>query len=68
MKRLHQVILNILVTKDLFYKVFNYIYSWGETLTSISWEIRASDDRSIYGKPGKAVFGRDTKFNLTSLL
>ena len=28
----HQVILNMLVTKDIDNKVFNYIYPWGETL------------------------------------
>ena len=32
----HQVILNMLVTKDLDNKFFDYIYSWVETLASIS--------------------------------
>ena len=36
-KQVHQVIINMLVTKDLDNKVFDYIGTWGETLASISW-------------------------------
>ena len=36
-ERVNQLILNMLVTKYLDNKVFNYIYSWVETLASISW-------------------------------
>ena len=36
-EQVHQVILSILVTKDLDKKVFNYIVPWGETLASIAW-------------------------------
>ena len=36
-ERVHQVILNIIVTKDLYNKVFNYIDIRGETLSSIAW-------------------------------
>ena len=35
-ERLHRVILNMLVTKDLDNKVFDHIYPWGETLEYIS--------------------------------
>ena len=56
-ERLHQVTLNMLVTKDLDNKVFDYIYSWGETLSYIAWEIRASYHRTIMATPGQAVFG-----------
>ena len=38
----HQVILNMLVTKDLDNKLFDYIDPWGETLEYIAWEIRDS--------------------------
>ena len=38
----HQVIFDILVTKYLYNKVFNYIDQLGETLESIAWKIRSS--------------------------
>ena len=39
----HQVILNMLVTKDFSNKVLDYIDPWGENLEYIAWAIRASD-------------------------
>ena len=56
--RVNQVILNMLVTKDLDNKVFDYIDTWGETLASILWAIRDSYHRTIMETPGQAVFGR----------
>ena len=35
-EKVHQVILNMLVTKDLDNKVLNYIDPWGETLAYIA--------------------------------
>ena len=35
-KRVHKVILNMLVTKDLDNKISDYIYPWGETL-QLGW-------------------------------
>ena len=43
----HQVILNMLVTKDLDNKVFDHIYPWVENLSYIEWSIRASYHRTI---------------------
>ena len=63
-ERVHQVILNMLVTKDLDNKVFDYIYPWGETLASIAWTIRDSYHRIIMATPGQ-VFLAD-KCYLTS--
>ena len=67
-ERVQQVILNMLVTKDIDNKVFNYIYPWGETLASIVWAIRASYHRTIMATPGQAVFGRDMLFSLASVV
>ena len=64
----HQVILNILATKDLDNKVFDHIYPWGETQASIAWEIRASYYRTIMATLGQAVFGRYMLFNLMSVV
>ena len=41
-EQVHQVILNMLITKDLDNKVFDYIYPWGETLAYVAGEIRHS--------------------------
>ena len=35
--QVHQVILNMFVTKDIDNKVFNYIDPWGENLEYIAW-------------------------------
>ena len=65
---MHQVILNMLVIKDLDNKVFNYIDPWGENLASIAWSIRASYHRTIQYTPGKSVFGRYIILNLASVV
>ena len=65
---MHQVILNMLVTKDISNKVFDYIYPWGETLEYIAWEIRASYHCTIQATPGQAFIGRDMIFNSKSVI
>ena len=61
---MHQVILNMLATQDLYNKVFDYIYPWGETLSYIAWTIRASYHSTIQATPGQYVFDRDMIFNI----
>ena len=68
MERVHQIVLNMLVTNDIFNKHFDYIDPWGETLASIAWTIRASNHRNIMSAPVQAVFGRDMLFNLASFV
>ena len=67
-ERVHQVILNMLVTKDLDNKVFEYIDPWGETLSSTAWAIRASYHFTIMATPGQYFLGRDMLFNLASVV
>ena len=67
-EQVHQVILNMLVTKDTDKKVFDYIYQWGEKLASIAWAIRASYHRTIVSTPGEAVFGIYMLFNSASVV
>ena len=67
-EQVHQVILNMIDTKDLDNKVFDHIDPWGETLAYIAWAIRDSYQRTIMAKPGQAVFGRDMLYNFTSVL
>ena len=56
-EQVYQVILNMLVTKDLDNKVFNNIDPWDEALTYIAWEMMAPYHRNIQATPGQAVFG-----------
>ena len=67
-EQLHQVIINMIVTKDIDNKVFYYIYPWGETLAYIAWLIQASYKCTIMATPGQSVFGRDMLFNLASVV
>ena len=66
--RVHQVIVNMLVTKDINNKIFDYIDPWGETLAYIAWAIIDSYHRNIMATLGQAVFGRDMLFNLASVV
>ena len=67
-ERVHQVILNILFTKDIDNRVFYHIDPWGGTLASIAWEIRASHKCTTMVTPGQTVFGGDMLLNLTSVI
>ena len=62
-ERVHQVILNMLVTKDLDNKVFDYTDTWGETLAYKSWVIRAYYNRTIIATPGQVAFGKSILFD-----
>ena len=44
MERIHQVIYNMFVTKDIDRKVYECIDSWGVTLASVAWVIGSSLD------------------------
>ena len=67
-ERVHQVISSMLVTKDIYNKVFDYTDPWGETLAYIAWAIRDSYDHTIMATPFQAFFGRDILFNLASVV
>ena len=58
LNKVHKVILNMLITKDLDNKVFDHIYPWGETLAYISWAIKAYYHRTIMSTSGQDVLGR----------
>ena len=60
--------INMLLTKDISNKFFDYIYPWGETLAYIAWKIRASYCHTIQATPGKYLFFRDMIFNLASFI
>ena len=64
----HQIILNMLVTKNISNKVFDYIDPWGEPLAYILWDIRASYHQNIQSTPGQAIFDRYMISNLVSVV
>ena len=66
MELVHQVTLNMLVTKYFDNKVFYFIDPWGENLASIAWAMRGYYYHTIMAKLCLAIFGRDMLFNLTS--
>jgi hypothetical protein len=55
----HQVIHNMICTKDSGNCVFDYIDPWGEILSSIAWAIRASYHSKLGTTPAQLVFGCD---------
>ena len=65
---MQQVILNMIVTKYLYNKIFNYMDPWGKTLEYIVWSIMASYHFTIHYKLVQYVFGRDMIFNLTPVV
>ena len=67
-EQVHKLIVNMLVNKYLDNKVFNYIYSWGETIVAIACAIRDSYHCTIGSTPVQDVFGRDMIFNLESVI
>ena len=58
----------MLVTTDIYKKVFDYIDPWGEIISSIEWATRESCHHSIQDTPGQAIFGRNIILNLTSVV
>ena len=55
-------------TKDIDNKVFGYLYTLGETLSSIAWKIRAYYHRTIQATPRQDDFVRDMILNLASVI
>ncbi len=68
MEGVHQVIRNMMVTKDLSERVLDHINPRGEILNSIAWAIRASYHNTLRATPAQLVFGRDMIFNITTVV
>ena len=68
LEQVHQVIFNMLVTKDIDKQVLDYIEPWGKKLVYIAWAISDSYHHTIGTTPDQSGFGRDMIINLTSVL
>ena len=67
-ERVHQVVQNMIRTKELDSYEFDYIDPWGEILSSVGWAIRASYHSTLQATPAQLVFGRDMLFNLKKVI
>jgi transposase InsO family protein len=63
-ERIHQVVRDMIVTKDLNEVVFDLIDPWGPILSSVAYAIRASYHSTLAATPAQLVFGRDMIFNI----
>ena len=63
-ERVHQVLGNMLRTKDLKNEIFDYVNPWGHILSSIAWAVRSSHHSILDATPAQLVFGRDMLVNL----
>ena len=59
LERIHQVVGNMLKTKDLKNHIFDPLDKWGQILASVAFAVRCSYHSTLKGTPGQLVFGRD---------
>ena len=66
--QVYQVVYNVLFTKNIDRKLWNYIYPLGYILTSIAWAMLSSYHIILLLTHVQAVFGRYVLFNLMSIV
>ena len=59
LERLHQVLGDMLRTKNLEQYNFDDVDPWGELLASVAWAIRSTHHTTLQASPAQLVFGRD---------
>ena len=64
LERIHQVLGNMLRTKDLQTHKFDDLDPWSELLASAAWAIRSTHHTTLQATPGQLVFGRDMLLNV----
>ena len=64
LERIHQVLGNMLRTKELQQYNFNMDDPWTDILSHISWAIRSLYHTTLRATPGQLVFGRDMLLNI----
>ena len=67
-KRMHQVIYNIFVTKYIDTIVYDYIDPWGENISSFTWAIRSYYHHTFSFTPDTFVFVSYVLLNLMSIV
>ena len=66
-ERIHQVLGNMLRTKDLLNHVFDYVDPWTSILASIAWAIRCSYHCTFKASPAQLVFNRDMVMHMAHI-
>ena len=64
LERVHQVLGNMLRTKNLQEYDFDDMDPWSELLGSVDWAIYITHHTTLQATPGQLVFGRDMLLNL----
>ena len=64
MERVHQVLCNMLRTKNRQKYNFDDMDPWSELLASVVWAICSTRHTTFQKIPGQLVFGRDMLLNL----
>ena len=67
-ERIHQVIHDMIKTKELDKLIFDYIDPLGKVLSSVAWAIRASYHSTLQAMLAQIVFGRDMLFNMKKVI
>ena len=67
-ERIHQVIHDMIKTKELDKLIFDYIDPWGEVLSLVAWAIRTSYHSTLQATPAQIVFGRDMLFKMKKVI
>ena len=64
LERVHQVLGDMLRTKNLQNYDFDDIDPWGELLASVAWAIRSTHHTTLQASPAQLVFSRDMMLNI----
>ena len=64
LERVHQVLGNMLRTKDLQTHDFDDVDPWSDLLASVAWAICSTHHTTLQATPGQLVFGRDMLLNV----
>ena len=65
LERIHQVMGNMLKTKNLQEREFDVVDPWGEILASVAYAIRCRYHSTLQATPDQLVFGRDMLLDIS---
>ena len=63
-ERIHQVVGNMMRTKELKTHIFDYVNPWGSILSSVAWAVRSSYHSVLQADPAQLLLGSDMVVNL----
>ena len=66
LERVHQVLGDMLRTKELQKHTFDTVDPWSDILASVAWAIRSTHHTTLQASPAQLVFSRDMLLNVSS--